>query len=870
MQRLGLLAARIRNAYNKARRHGPAFALGAADRVLGRYATVDRAVALPFRKWFPALDRGAAELLERRLGPEASIEFLIRAERERPTGSLFGVLAKLTPSRAAGLVLAEHRDALFELVGTDRARQAALAGFAARCNARELAADLLDKLTTGDVLAASDEVTAFSALLPVSITAMDGKPGPPDAADLEPRASEHRCLILGLQLELSEIAHLAEGAKALTVVTYKDYYGTLDVQKLRDYLPAIEITVEHARTRMDRYSMQYRAMHDRANALVKQIIRAADPLQARFVASQVHRAGLRPAAIMQMADTIFFRALQMNAIYRVATDRRMDDVVAVLDSEWRLYRLLANIALEDRSIPLRLCCWAREKTDRVKHYTRCSAALDFAQKGLVRPRPKPFGDGERDKLEQVVRDYCNRAGVQAGKRLRQPKQSPVAVIASHERPYVGNAVQIALQLRKRIETDLIWSDRSGANLDRAITDVRKANGNYARIAQPVNLLGATVAPTAVENAAFKRLFAVQTQATINAIVREKANGLPLTLAVLNESETAIPAVLLAQLGMRRSFMAIFKRGGYRALVTLPIRRASNMLAVAVARAMSIPTLGVEPHVFVASYCRHSKMPTDYVALYNDFFAHEYEENYGIPRERAFTIGSPRVERPEQYEERAARNAARGALGIGSDAPPLVLVAAQPLGRQHSLAVWRMIVQASTACEHPVRVLMKPHPEDGPDRIADYRTIIRQEGASDRCDIAAGSFDTFLQASDLLLVLFSVAALQAATLGKRVAVVNLPGAEYPLRYDRVLDIPLCTTTADVTAVIEEAARNPNDERPIADLPETAPPRLGLDYYERLFRAVEHILEQGEVGVRSLNDVSPDPFVRSEPREYLLEV
>lgn len=173
----------------------------------------------------------------------------------------------------------------------------------------------------------------------------------------------------------------------------------------------------------------------------------------------------------------------------------------------------------------------------------------------------------------------------------------------------------------------------------------------------------------------------------------------------------------------------------------------------------------------AGYCRYGTIPTDYAALYSSYFAEEYDRHFGIPKDRSYSFGSPRILRPVGYDPIASRRDARQRIGLHAGDPAVLAFPTQPMPADHVLALSRMIIRAVKACEKPIRLLFKPHTEEGSGHVERYRQLIVEENAQDICFVANVDIQDLIIASELVLVAYSVTALEAAILERNVAIVG---------------------------------------------------------------------------------------------------
>ena len=853
-------------------------AMIALDRLFGARSALLYFLHSPFVRMTSARLAFVLDIVERRVGHDEA-RALVRDLLMQPSARRYRFVARaghLAPSapeldaEAEALVAAARdRPALLEL----------LAEFATTRGATRLAFKALCGLPDGREGRSAKLRVGLAALVPTPIDLLLG--GGPDQRPVADWVNDairsgriagapcrHRLLVMGSKLDPVEIQQLAQGADALTLLIHRDLYGQIDTDELAAMLPGVDVTVEHGRTRVDRFTERYHEIHSLTASLSRELIGEVWDLITQVIDLPVEREALLPWLTQEVADLVFFSALRANALHTVIGDDRFDDVVVSFGSDWRMYRSVAAVASGSVRSRLRVCCWSSDPTDRRKFPQRLRAAAELSERQFVRSSPPALHAHTRANLVARVRSYVARVG--NARRLtgtRRDENPSVVFVTTQERAYLRESTQVALELQQRFNLDVLWMEGLPSRFEQEVALLDETGSQAGSM--PGHLNGWRVAPAKAELDAFHALFRDHSRGFVRRLVDGQAvlTDPAVRVAFTSELEASIVPVVLKALG-RVSFAAVaMKRYDYKCAIVSPIRNPRNTQVVAIARMLGVPTLAVEPHCLVASYCRHGAVPTDYAALFGPYFVNEYGRHFGIPEERCVPIGSPRVQRPPDYDFERTRASARREIGLAPHDPPVVLFPTQPMPRGIALEVWRRIARAAATLEFPVRVLLKPHPEDGRERVSQYREIIDAEGATGICEVSNDEFRPLMLSSDLLLACYSVTALEAAVLDKHVAIVGLPGVEYPIDYDEILAVPRCNSTEQIAAVMSDLRAAPR-RADLRRFRQENPAAFDADYMPRLTDLVEQLGAQGDAATRPRDSLPDWPFVTAPFKPYMV--
>lgn len=834
-------------------------ALSVIERAFGPGAAAATLARGPFRRT-PARLNFLMEMVARRRGPAAARRLALRLLCGRPQSGWHALLLgsrDWAPEAAAVLAATPALIAAARRTGDGALLVSALleAGHA------EAAARAFEAARRDTAAGAGFKAFAAACLRPLDAPEPEGF-ADIALADLAPRPARRRLVVVEKSIPTAAIAALAADAEQATVLVFGDLYGALDLDALAAQAGGARIAVEHARSRADRFSPRYHALHVATAAAAETIVAALDEVINRFAPERADPAALRPGLVLEIADRFFFAALRANAVLAAMRDPAFDDVVLCFDRDWRLYRIATADPVLAADPRVRACCRSAVLRVRRGHFDRLAAA-----RGVMtgEPAAEPaLGAGRRDELEARVDAYLSTVAAGLARRGGQYHEGGprVALATGQDRAYVRDALGLANALRVRFDVDLLWT-RGDPAIPRDGLAAMAAEGPRPGVVA----LAPRKAPqsAAAAFAALARAAAPPDRPGLSG-----AADAAVRVGVRNEMNGPLAEALLATFARLHIGAAALRRYRYGALLVCPARTPMNLQLVALARAARVPTAIIEPHCLNAAYCRYASVPADMALVATGYFADEYARHFGVPRERCRAIGSPRIQPPPDYDPVTARAAARTALGFGAGDPPIVLMPTQPMADGHAMAVWRMAVEAMAALGRPALLLLKPHPEEGDERVARYLAIADEAGAGARCRVAGGDVKDLIAASDMVLVLYSVTALEAAALDRPVAIVGRPGVAYPVPYHAILGAPLCLSAAETAAAIRDAlAGGAATKARMAAFRAANPQLFDNGYGDRLADAVADLVAQGPAAIRPADGLPRDPFVTAPFHPYFTE-
>ncbi len=695
---------------------------------------------------------------------------------------------------------------------------------------------------------------------------------PPQTATF-PRG-ESRLIIFDEELPPAVIRSLATGADSISLLQYRDLYGHVDLSSVQTEIPHCEILIEHARSRVHRFHQRYYDIHQKtlhaAEELSKSFIQNS-PWLRQFVRDLQ---SFEKDLTLELSDKLFFKALRLEGVRSAALDPSFDSVIVLFGNDPELYRLFFADSMLWRNRRIKGCCRSQDVETLVNYANRIADlqknARDHTSTG---DRVAPSQNDERVvkqvHLPKTVRDYLLSANrISTPKVSRASGHADIAFVMHEGRAYGATAVQLATHLNTHFNVDVVLTagskDRLQKDLISAQSDPhlrsehKRRPPRYMKLAPPF-------ASTATKRA-FSSLFAIATRDAAKAALAKTRDDCVVNCAIGFLLSDELPRAVLHSIANAHAISALFGKRQYAAVVISPIRAPRNSQFASLAREFGIPTLAVEPHLLNAAYCRYGTIPSDYAALYSEYFAQEYARHFGIPRERCYLVGSPRILQPMNYNPITGRIEARARMGFQEGAPPIIAFPTQPMPSKYSLAIWRMVIRSVKALDIPVRVVLKPHPEEGAGHVARYEQVLSEEGAAELCVVRSVDIKDLLIASDLVLSCYSTTAIEAIVLERNVAVVGLEGVDYPMRWHEILDVPKCNDSEHLAQVILESLSTDGSTRP--SLFKEQNPALFTDAtFDRLAQAVDQVVHKGTSGIRGRDELPTSLFVTAPFREYL---
>ncbi|MGE4430290.1 MAG: CDP-glycerol glycerophosphotransferase family protein [Sphingobium sp.] len=831
----------------------------------------------------PLVSRTKARILwlhkqiQSRKGQDAADRFAISYLSARPRVSDYNtVLIETGAARPSAAKLSASLPAIMAIAGqTSAASMALIFAFLKRGEIE----CIVEHINRAPASSSVDWHSLLFFLTPRALSETESQ-APTAVEDLQQPPCDNRLIIMDEELSPAAIRILAGKAKKVTLLQYRDLYGKIDTSAIQAMLPDCEITIEHARSRVDRFHQRYFDLHQRtfdvAETLSQNFVRNT-PWLADHVPG-LH--GLDKDLALELSDKLFFKALRLESIYQAALDPSFDSVIVVFGNGFELYRFFYSDIKLWQDPRIKGCCWPNDIKIANKFASRISGMQRMAMVGSTAPilgyiaLLKENGQTGAGQLppEKVSRYLKSASKAPSGARSSHVPDRPAMAIVTHDgRAYGPTALQLATHLHGHYNVDVILTHGSVKNLAKAISSAQADPylAPEAQGRQPGYLKLAAPPPSQEVTRAFSKQFNVTLHDVIKKLLWSNKNDHAVFSAIDFLLTEGLPKDVLHLLGNACAIAALFQQKKYAVIAISPIRTPRNTQFTTLARNAGLPTVTIEPHCMNASYCRYGTVPSDYAAVYSDYYAEEYNRHFGIPKNRCYSFGSPRILRPIDYDPIASRKEARSRIGLHDGDPAIIAVPTQPMPADHILDVWRMIVRAAKSLDMPLRVLLKTHPEEGPGHVNRYRQVIAEEDAGRLCFVTDVGIKDLLIASELVLTAYSVTALEAAVLERNVAIVGRPGIAYPIEYDKILGIPFCTTEQEMKDTIIEALNLGRNARSGAkDFMAENPHLFDNSSFDRLAAIIQDIINKGPEGIRRPEDLPASLFVTAPFQEYLV--
>lgn len=616
---------------------------------------------------------------------------------------------------------------------------------------------------------------------------------PAGAPAIRPAAVAHRLVIAENADDPDVLALLLPGAAKTTVLLTNDTFGTADLAPYLEWPGVGEITVEHVRSRVTRFSREYVDLHEATAEL------------AREVATQlVDVPDLVPAASdvrhleIEVADFLFFQALKVRAIETILADATFDHIVlgtTTYRPADEFVRLVAGVPKLTADRRLEVVSLSRSAAVRRQFWWVVESLHD-----PVRLPPTPYRRPSASLIVAKVDRMAQRAA--ASLRGFPPTDRPWVAVATANNPAYNAATasyvrDLALDFHVRVThvgrnaTDLtdhlLRLDAADVDID-FLTPTAGTYGSFAQLLE-LHMSQASQAPrddrTAAQHAAAWALHTCARRLATSAVAPalERIRTLEHWFAEMDRCDE-LPA----------------------AMVLTPHRNAGVGAFASVARRHGVPTVTVEPHAQDSNYCRYAKVASDYYGVMSEYFRARTAHAFGAGPDRTVVIGSPRQVAPHGHDPVAARSEARAAavgLTFRADRPELAFFS-QPSDWFHVSQIWAIVLDA--AVEQNCRVLLKTHPEEPVGRVRAYLEVAERRGCRDHVIELHCDASTAVAMSDIVLTAYSSAGVDAAIRATPVVCVTNGDHEYPLDLAAMVDAHLVRSTDELSDLLSRFRSN----------------------------------------------------------------
>ena len=619
----------------------------------------------------------------------------------------------------------------------------------------------------------------------------------------------HRLIITSCPDLNEQLALLCNGAEKVTVYSFHDLYGKLDLSEFSDHFGSKELLVEHARSRISRFSETYHRLHEETREAAETIVGALcspNNKRANFLENA------KPYLELSLADALFFPALKRESLEVLLADSKFDHIV------------IASAG-------------AGKDMNMVDHVFSCDGLTDDPRVEFVFPEQKYGASTSPVRwLEQLYSKKqgqdqlgCSASFMELDETLMQVARTSVASMSSWQKSETANVFlasssvgaynsstkEILEILNEAFTTKVAFLDGNTLSLFGSTSEIPDDPDLFLQLPNTIRTLRG-------------EYFEEHLKAVRRLIPQIKQPALRRVLRI--EQDNVVWSGLVWFLFRYALFHAWFTRQQKQnkapdAVVMTPFRTPIVAAFAGISKDHDIPTLAVEPHGLNAAYCRYSKISADHYGVVSRYFIQAAEEGFGVPAKFSHPIGSPRLKAPAQYDREARVQVARDEYRSSPDNIDLkgnvITFFSQPALWEPVEAVWRMVCAA--AAEHDFQICLKMHPEEGDSQRRGYIRVIDELGLAHRFTILAGNATQAIEASDLVISRYSATVFETALLRKPVFCVTDGEGEYPLNQHDIIDAPFFRDVESLSKGIGDFLANPtpfhkNAERFLAQEPQ----------------------------------------------------
>lgn len=615
------------------------------------------------------------------------------------------------------------------------------------------------------------------------------------------KPSLHRLIVVETLDDQRAIAQLFYGAERITIIGLSDLLGNADFSEFAVNSEFKTLDVEHIRSRITRFSGNYHRIHETTRRTAEHIIDGLVRQSATGGAS-IHAA--QPYLESHLADQLFFQLLKFEALKVLIEDKGFDHIVIATQNQAvtsSYYQIMSGIDAIRSDPRVEIVSISSSMDTRAK-FGDCFRAIVKTP-----PRQDSFRSWELP-LEKILLDLDRTAAALAENLAgfsEDPRQKVMLVTASNP-AYNSSTAHFATTISESYNTKVAFIGTRGNNLLRAFY-------NYIQdLNTPVETLDIQPIPNNFGES-FSSLELWLREYLLEAIEQVEDADMAHILAIFRR--TLVQAAIvngLATYSLCKAWLSNLRdKDMLPDLFILTPVRVPNVAAFAtLAREFSIPSIALEPHGLNADYCRYTKVTADYYGVTSSYFKEEDVLGFHIPSDRIRVIGTPRIIAPADYSRPIAQEKARDEIGkqfgikFRADRRYASFFC-QPSDWKHMEKVWRNIINATEGLN--VTILLKTHPEETPTRVEWYLNTALELGALERVHHMYTNPRVVIEASDLLLTGYSVAAIDAAVLQCPVFCVTDGDNDYPLPQHDIIGAPLFRTVSDLRDGMKDIIANP---------------------------------------------------------------
>jgi hypothetical protein len=619
----------------------------------------------------------------------------------------------------------------------------------------------------------------------------------PGAGPARIRATARHRLVIAESLDdVEAFSVLLAGAEHVTLIATSDTFGTADFSSCASWPGVGNVTVEHIRSRITRFSQPYIDLHQATASVAPMVVSGVAAIPGFLEPSD------RKYLEVEIADFLFFQALKIRSI-EILLDDDFDEIVLATanqrpSSEFlRLMSHVHGLATDPR---VEVVSVSRSIGPRVRTW----ATLDQ----LARPiaaKPPRLRDMPRKAL---LRQFDNEARtISAGFVPPPTDRTWVAVITANNSAYNDSTASYIAAIHRDHDVRVVNVGRNATDLVALLS----ARGLGA-IEAPIDFLAPKVGLLAPLGRFIEdHLLASLPGEPTGASVATAAAHWALQSCMKRLSAESIAPTLVSMRAVNHWFSELTDSNHLPGAVVLTPQRTVGVGAVSsAARRAGVPSVVLEPHAQDANYCRYIKIGADYYGVMSDYFRTQTAEHFGIGSERTFVVGSPRQVAPANYDPIAAQVVARQTYAAAHDVEfddlgTYLVFFCQPSEWGHMSTIWSHALSA--AKENDCIVLLKTHPEESISRTAKYLAQASEQGASNHVMLLDCDAATAIALGDIVLTAYSAAAIDAAIRQCPVVCITDGDLRYPVDLPAIIGAQLASSASELSAIVAAYVADP---------------------------------------------------------------
>lgn len=809
-------------------------------------------------------------------GLDAAIDLVVRMLLERPSVEALQFGFELAKSRKLVTVLNSRIDELVLSCSRHWRTGEALAERLQQQGRFELA----QRVYALTLKAADADTEKVRYRLLRSLAALTPRPIEADTASIwsladetpaKPARVKHRLVVFDEGVNEAYLNYVTFLSDKVTFFKFGDLYGNVDLARFTPSPARAEIEVEHARSRITRFSSLYRDLHAKTETIGQ---RATEAVLDSGVLDLVSEQGRHYAGTFKvtLADRMFFDMLHFDALDKIVHGAEFDEILVVFAGNYALYHGMFASLRRPPQAKVMMVGPAPDRSLREAFLARRDiAAALFAgddlqlnfEKQLREQVDDPLpgfngaGDSIRASVDRLLDNLPDRRG----------EERRLLFVTQENRAYLSDAASICAGLNRRYALTVLFAEggeRGPREFGEALAALGEGDPGPRVALYPPRVFRDKGVSNKLTPILTRRL-AEPFLAILRDYAEDPVAYVSLTRVLPRLVGEDLPR-LLAQILFAETLL---RREGFEAVAVCPGRVSPAFIFADAARAVGVPSFTIESHSLNATYPRYTKIWTDFATVPSNYVAEEYVERFGSPPAQTLIVGSPRFTRTPGYDSAAARAAGRAALELAPD-QPVIAFTTQPIDWDHMQAVWRMTARALRNLPEQTQLLLKTHREEKGPRIQRYLEIAAEEGAGDRVRHVEGDVKLVLQAADLLLTCYSVTALEGLIMERDVFIVSREGVEYPVSYEKLVGALTFRDADSLGAALRRFFSGEGQEESRRRLEAFRDDhRYFFDGEEvtRIADAIEAAMAAGRDVIRPLESFDKSVFVVNEGRDYV---